>query len=215
MKISIVCLMMVSLFFLVACSYAAGSSAEDFKTLRLTMIDEENGVVWYVPVKPQFSGPGNATAPIRLLLGADYLIQGMLSLKADEKEIKKLEEKMTIKYGRQMVAKTDLTRTLSVHIAFDGKTLFENQIFAGGQGFPLQVNLASGTDNRLKITVSSGGAAVKSTSNDRFISFSQNKTLIIDNNSTIMASTSVIASGAVFQQNISPASFTVETELEL
>ncbi|MFZ5950452.1 MAG: hypothetical protein ACOYXC_07090 [Candidatus Rifleibacteriota bacterium] len=215
MKISIVCLMMITLFCLVACSYAADPSAEGFKTLRLTMADEEKGIAWYVPVKPQMSGPGNATAPIRLLLGSDYLIQGMLSFKADEKEVKKLEEMMTGKYGKEMVARPDLTRTLSVHVTCDGKTLFENHIFAGGKGFPIQINLAQGSDNRVKVKVSSGGQAVKSIANDRFISVAQNKTIVMDNHGVIMASESVIASGAIVQNDLSPASFTVETELEL
>lgn len=212
MKFMATLMVLASLFSLVACFAAAQSSDAELKTLRLTSIDTITKTALYVATRAVISGPGNATTPTQLEIGNDRIVQGMIVLQEDQKELEKLTERVKQEYGPEISLKKELTGNVALKVTVDGQSVWEHQIFTGNQGMPFQVTVPANASATLKVQMHftpAGQGQQSSTaagsSQSRIFSFS---------NGIGSGSQQLTASYSTEQSNNSPGEFAVEQTIQ-
>ncbi len=201
------------LIFLTACSNMAPAEPEQ-KTLKLVRFDQQTRQAWYVPTRAILTGPGNATAPLRLLIGNEILLQGMLKLHESSDELSALEKNLQAKYGQDFALRRDLTCSIFIKAELNGKTVFEHQTMSGNQGLPIMMNVPDPGSASLKIHLQFSPSSAAATAVRKTVSFSQSKTVqTVDGQH--QAEEQAVATAAVTTSQSSSGAFSISHEIEL
>lgn len=201
------------LVLLTACSTMAPAESE-LKTLKLVRFDLQTRQAWYVPTRAVLTGPGNATAPLRLLIGNELLLQGMLKLQESSDDLATLESDLKAKYGNDLSLRRDLTRSVQIKAELNGKTVFEHQTMSGNQGLPLMINLPTTGSASLKIHLQFSPSSVTTPAVQKTVSFSHSKTLQTVNGQP-QAEEQAVATAAVTISQPSSGAFSISHDIEL
>lgn len=153
MKKLVYFILIFPVFMLVACLAANNATDAEFKTLRIVAITPEKNLVMYVPTQALVRGPGESGELIVMNIGTQNLIQGMLVLQEDAKELAKLTEKVRQKYGADTMVEKDLTTDVDVQVTCDQQVLWEHRIFTGSNGLPFQVTVPADASASLNVTM--------------------------------------------------------------
>lgn len=202
----------LQLLLLTACGSTAPAESE-LKTIKLIRLDQQTRQAWYVPTRVILSGPGNATAPLRLLLGNELLLQGMLQLHESSDDLAALEKDLKTQFGQDLSLRRDLTCNVLIKAELNGKTVFEHQTMSGNQGLPLMLNLPDTGSASLKIHLQFSPAFATGQAVQKTGSFSYTKT-VHNVNGQKEADENAIATAAAIVQPIT-GSFEVSHDLEL
>ena len=198
------------LLLLTACGGTATAEAE-LKTLKLVRFDQNTRQAWYVPTRAILSGPGNATAPLRLLIGKELLLQGMLKLHESRDDLAVLEKDLKAKFGHEVSLRRDLTCIVLIRAELNGKTVFEHQTMSGNQGLPLMLNLPDPGSATMKIHLQFSPSSDTAPAVQRTVSFSQSRSVQTINGQTT-AKEQAIATAATFKPLSGPFSITHDIE---
>jgi hypothetical protein len=198
---------------LVSCLIADTAADDGLKTLRILKIDRETNTALFVPTRAVISGPGLATAPIKLLIGDNLLVQGMISLREDPAELAELTGRIKRKYGQEFVIKKDMTTTVSMKVSNQEKPLWEHEIFSGNPGMPFQVTIDNNASASLKINLQfkPGGTQMKGKRHTVTIGHSRIKQTT--NNQT--SGTETLTASYTASESSTPGSFAVEQNITL
>ncbi len=202
----------LQLLLLTACGSTAPAEPE-LKTIKLVRLDQQTRQAWYVPTRVILSGPGNATAPLRLLLGNELLLQGMLQLHESSDDLAALEKDLKTQLGQDLSLRRDLTCNVRIKAELNGKTVFEHQTMSGNQGLPLMLNLPDTGSASLKIHLQFSPAFATGQAIQKTGSFSYTKTFH-NVNGQKEADENAIATATAIVQPIT-GSFEVSHDLEL
>ncbi|HNS08189.1 MAG TPA: hypothetical protein PKN29_00750 [Candidatus Ozemobacteraceae bacterium] len=186
---------------------------EAFKTLKFTRFDQQNMQAWYVPTRAVLSGPGNATAPVLLLIGKEMLLQGMLKLQESSEDRAALENELRARYGANISLKRDLTSNVLIKAELNGKTVFEHQTMSGNQGLPLMINLPDPGSASLKIHLQFSPVSTQDTAFQKTRSFNYSRTVQTVNGQK-QAEERAIATATTIAQPVT-GSFDVTHDIEL
>jgi len=212
MKVFSGLIIFLQLLFMTACGSTAPAEPE-LKTIKVLRFDQQNRQAWYVPTRAVLSGPGNATAPLRLLVGKEILLQGMLKLQESPDDLAALESELKAKFGPDLSLRRDLTCIVQIKAELNGKTVFEHQTMSGNQGLPLMVNLPDTGSASLKIHLQFSPSSAPAPAVQKASSFAHSRTVQTINGQTQAEEQAVATAAAIFQ---SPAgAFSISHDLEL
>jgi len=203
----------LQLLFLTACGSTAPAEPE-LKTIKIVRFDQQARQAWYVPTRAVLSGPGNATAPLRLLLGKELLLQGMLKLQASLDDLAALEKDLKARYGNDLSLRPDLTCIVLIKAELNGKTVFEHQTMSGNQGLPLMINLPDPGSASLKIHLQFSPPSAAATAVQKTVSFSHSKTMQTVNGQP-RAEEQAVATAALTTSQPSSGVFSISHDIEL
>ncbi len=212
MKHLIALFLMLQLLLATACGQSQ-SEKETFKTLKFIRFDQKNMQAWYVPTRAVLSGPGNATAPVLLLIGKEILLQGMLKLQESSEDLAALENSLKARYGNDLSLRRDLTCGVRIKAELNYKTVFEHQTMSGNQGLPLMMNLPDPGSASLKIRLQFSPASTPGPALQKSGSFSYSKTMQ-NVNGQKQAEEQAIATATTIAQPVT-GSFDVTHDIEL
>lgn len=212
MKIMPGLIIFLQLLLLTACGSTAPAEPV-LKTIKLVRFDQQTRQAWYVPTRVMLTGPGNATAPLRLLLGNELLLQGMLKLHESPDDLAALEKDLKAQFGQDLSLKRDLTSSVLIRAELNGKTVFEHQTMSGNQGLPLMLNLPDPGSASLKIHLLFSPAFATGQAIQKTGSFSYTKT-VHSVNGQKEADENAIATATAAVQPVT-GSFEVTHDLEL
>jgi hypothetical protein len=138
MKLSSIFLLACTAFLFSACTPQQSDPAAGLKSLRLLKVNADEQKAFYVPARAIITGPGTAEKPVVMDVGNKKMIQGTLTLAADENELAQLKQILKQQYGKEFSLQKHMSGSYKIALSHKDKQLWEHEVMSNNVSLPVQ-----------------------------------------------------------------------------
>ncbi len=132
------------------CNSTETSLDQGLKTLRVVEIKPEIRQVFYVPASLKVGGGLPGSEPASLETGNMRIVQGMVTLQFDEKEMEMLQQRVNDQLGPDFSLKQFSTGSFKISFYLNEKELNSFNVLSGNVNLPFQFSVDKDTAAKFK-----------------------------------------------------------------